>query len=137
MWQAQPCIVFLLNRCCRSHYIDADPDLACHFYADPDPASHFDSDPDTSLQIKVQTLKMFSNMLICHTFWLVIYKLLRIRIRILPFNLMRIRNTGYMYGIGTLCLYSCSIQICIHLNSYSRRPEDPKDEEEPKFLVFL
>jgi hypothetical protein len=68
---------------------------------DPDPAFHFDAnlDPDSNFQIQAH-LKKCSNRLIFHTFWLVIYQLMRmriqliilmrIRIRILPFNLMRI-----------------------------------------------
>jgi hypothetical protein len=27
------------------HYLDEDPDPACHFDADPDPTFHFDADP--------------------------------------------------------------------------------------------
>ncbi len=54
---------------------------------------HFDAhaDPDFSLQINVQNFEKCSNRLICHTFWLVICKMMRIRIRILPFNLTRFR----------------------------------------------
>jgi hypothetical protein len=83
----------------------ADPNPACHFDADPDPTFHFRADPDPSFQIKAKTLKKCSNRLIFYTFWLVICKLMRsgssftfirIRIRILPFNLTRIqtRNNG-------------------------------------------
>jgi len=87
-----------MDQCCGSASLDADPDPACHL--DPDPSF---------------PLKKCSNRLIFHTFWLVIWKLMRIRIRIriqlitlmrmqirillitlkriwvLPFNLMRIR----------------------------------------------
>jgi hypothetical protein len=62
---------------------------------------HFGVDPDLdpSFQIKAQNLEKRSNRLIFHTLWLVIGKLMRIRIQlitlmriwILPFNLMRIR----------------------------------------------
>jgi hypothetical protein len=68
MWQAQPCI-FLLNQCCESHYIEADPVLACHFYADPDPACHFDSDPDTSFHSNLENVLKYahlSHILACH-----------------------------------------------------------------------
>ncbi len=55
---------------------------------------HFDADPhpNPSLQIKLKTLKKYSNSLIFHsTFWLVICKLMR--------NLKRIRihNTGCVH----------------------------------------
>ncbi len=73
------------------HHVDADPDL--------DPSDHYDAypDPDPSFQIKAQNLE---KVLTFYTFWLGICKLTRIRIliqliifmriRILPFNLMRI-----------------------------------------------
>ncbi len=72
---------------------------------------HFDADPDPSFPIKAQNLEKCKNRLLFHTFWLVICKLMRIRIRIqaitlmririrtLPFHLMRIRihTTGWHF----------------------------------------
>ena len=78
-------------------HFDADPDLACHFDADPNPSFHFDAGPNPDLQLKAPNLeKVLIKRLIFHTFWLDIHKLMRIRIRMLPFNLMwiRIRNTA-------------------------------------------
>ncbi len=54
--------------------------------AGPDPTSHpvADPDPDPSFHIKTQTLKKmlkYRVRLIFHTFWIVIYKLMRMRIR--------------------------------------------------------
>jgi hypothetical protein len=103
-------------------HFDANPDLDPTFYLDAGP----DLDPDPSFQIKAQNLKKSSNMLILHILachlqidadpdpypsyritlmWLRIHlftvmrMLMRMlmRIRILPFNLMRIRihNTGF------------------------------------------
>jgi hypothetical protein len=64
--------------------IDEDPD--------PDPTSHLNTDseldPDPRFQIRAQTLK---KVLIFHTFWLVICKLMGIRIRIQLITLIRIR----------------------------------------------
>ncbi len=60
--------------------VDANPDPAYHFHADPDPIFHFDADLDPSFQIR--PLKMCLNRLMIQTFWPVICKLLRIRIRI-------------------------------------------------------
>jgi hypothetical protein len=58
--------------------------MVFHFDADPD--------PDPSFQMKAQNLKkVYSNLLIFHTFWLVICKLMRFRIRIQLKTLMRIR----------------------------------------------
>ncbi len=75
------------TRVADPYNFDADP--ACHFDADPDPTLHFDADPDPSFQIKAQNLeKKCSNRLIFHTFWLVICKLMRIRIQLI--TLMRI-----------------------------------------------
>jgi hypothetical protein len=85
-------------------HFDAEPDPACHFDADPDPnpACHFDgdpdpdptfpfdADPDLSIQTKAKKLVKCSNLLIFHTFWLVICKLMRIRIQIQLVTLMRI-----------------------------------------------
>jgi hypothetical protein len=62
-------------------FFDAGPDL--------DPTFHSDQDPDPSLQILAQTHEKCLNRLIFHTFWLVICKLMRIRILI--FYLMQIR----------------------------------------------
>ncbi len=84
-------------------FSDADPDSACHSdsnaVADPDPTFHFDTDPDLypdpSFQIKAQNLeKKCSSRLIFHTFWLVIYKLMRIRIQ--HITLMRIGILPYL-----------------------------------------
>jgi hypothetical protein len=69
---------------------DPDPDPACHFHADPDLSFHFDADLDPSFQ-KGSTLKKCLNRLICHTFWLVICKLMWIRIRIQLIALIQIR----------------------------------------------
>ncbi len=55
---------------------------------DPDPACHFDVVPDSDpiFHIKAQSLlKVLKNRLIFHTFWLAIYKLMRIRIQISTF----------------------------------------------------
>ncbi len=85
---------------------DPDPYPACHFDPDPDSTIHADAIPDTdpSFKIKARNLKKCSNRLILHIIWLVICKLMRIRIqlitlmriRILPSNLkwIRIHNTG-------------------------------------------
>jgi hypothetical protein len=92
-------------------YFDADPDPTFHPDADPDPypTFHPDADPDPYstfhpvwIRIRVQILaskeglkplKKCSNRLIFHTFWLVICKLMRIRmrIRIQLIIMMRIR----------------------------------------------
>ncbi len=57
---------------------DADPYSTFHLDADPDP----DSDPAPSFQVKAQTLeKVLNRLLVLQTFWLVICKLMRIRIR--------------------------------------------------------
>jgi hypothetical protein len=92
---------------CQPRYVTsiigfADPD---HHDVDPDPACYFDPDPDPSFQMRLRILKKCSNRLIFHTCWLVIDKWMQIRlqlitlirIRILPFSLMRIRirNTDY------------------------------------------
>jgi hypothetical protein len=55
--------------------VDADPTF--HPDANPDP------DTDPSFQIKAQTLEKCSNRLLFHTLWLVISKLMQIRIRFL------------------------------------------------------
>ncbi len=81
--------IFIL--CGSGFLFDVGPDL--------DPNFHSDQDPDPSLQIKAQTHEKCLNRLIFHTFWLVICKLMRIRIqfitsmqiRTLIFYLMRIR----------------------------------------------
>jgi hypothetical protein len=103
----------------------ADPDPACHFDADPDPAFHFDADPYPSFLIK----KKCSNRLILLTFWLVICKLMRIRIQlitliriqlttlmririqILLFNLMRIRNHNTSDPDSTFTLILIRIRL--------------------------
>ncbi len=59
----------------------ADPP---HFDADPDPACHLDPDPSFPL-------KWCSNMLIFHTFWLFICKLMRIRIQLITLMRMQIQ----------------------------------------------
>ncbi len=70
------------NQCCGSGYCSAiwsgsGPDLDCHFDADPDPdlTFHFYADPDPSVQIKAQNLEKVH----IPTFWLFIFKLMRIR----------------------------------------------------------
>jgi hypothetical protein len=75
---------------CGSGFLfDAGPNLDSTF--------HSDQDPNPTLQIMAQTYEKCSNRLIFHRFWLVICKLLQIRIqlitsmqiRILIFYLMR------------------------------------------------
>ncbi len=62
------------------HHFDPDPD--------PDPACHFD--PDPSFQRRAQNLEKVPILYsIFHTFWLVICKLMRIRVRIQLITLMR------------------------------------------------
>ncbi len=111
------------HQCCASASLWCDPDPTCNFDADPepDPACHFDADPgpdpafyfdaEPDLDPSFQQ-KKFSNRLIFHTFCFVVSKLMRIRIRIqlmtlmciririLPFNLMRIwiHNSGTHYS---------------------------------------
>ncbi len=53
------------------HHFDLDPDPACHFDADPEPAYHFEADRDPTFHFDGDAP-------------------MRIRIRILRFNLMRI-----------------------------------------------
>ncbi len=69
-----------------------DPDPSCPFDADPDPTFPFDPspDPDPIFQIKAQNLEKVLKKAHFPHFCLVICKLMRIRVRILPFNLMRI-----------------------------------------------
>ncbi len=89
------------------HHVDVDPDSEFHWMriririlfdadADPDPTFHPDADPDLDAiyEIKAQTREKCPNMLIFHTFWHVICKLMRIRIQII--NLMRIQVTKMM-----------------------------------------
>jgi hypothetical protein len=78
---------------------DADPDPACHFDADPDPTFDFDADPDPDLASKkrLKTLKKCLNKRIFHTYWLVICKLMRIRIRNQLITLMRMRTGSGSY----------------------------------------
>ncbi len=93
------------------HQFDADADPACHFDAVPDPADHVDADPDPdpsfhfdvyryvpdpdpSFTYRLKTLTKGSNRLIFHTFWLVISKLMQIRIQLITFAWIRIHNTA-------------------------------------------
>ncbi len=79
------------------HHIDADQDPACHF--DPDPSFYFDADQDPSFQIKALNLERLISIYIlaCHLqlyavrIRIQLIALRRIRILILPFNLMLIR----------------------------------------------
>jgi hypothetical protein len=69
-------------------HFDVDQDTACHVEADPDPGPtfHFDADQDPSFKIKAQKSKprkKCSTRLIFHTLWLVIGKLIRIRIQLI------------------------------------------------------
>jgi hypothetical protein len=69
------------------HHLDADtdpdPDLAYQFdedpNQDPDPTFHFNADPDPSFQIKARDLEKVVKMEHIPLFWLVICKLMRIR----------------------------------------------------------
>jgi hypothetical protein len=78
-------------------YADVDPDLdsACHFDADadpdPDPTFHFYGFLIRILasKVRLKTLKKCSNKLIFHTLRLVIFKLMRILIRIQLITLLR------------------------------------------------
>ncbi len=82
-----------------TYHPDADPDadLDSKFLFDADQHSNFHPDadpgldPDPSFQIKAQTIEKVLNMLIFHTFWLVICKLMRIRFRIKLMTMMWIR----------------------------------------------
>jgi hypothetical protein len=67
-------------------YADPDPDPACHLYADPDPIFHFVADPDPACLFDAIWILSFTLMLIR----ILLVTLMRIRIRNLPFNLMRI-----------------------------------------------
>ncbi len=78
--------------------------------ADPDPTFHPDADPDPNPDSSFQCL----NRLIFHTFWLVICKSMRIRIRfrVQPITLMRIRILIFNWsgcGFGSTTLYSMYI----------------------------
>jgi hypothetical protein len=93
-------------------HFDASPDLACHFDADPDPTFHFAADPDPSVQVKGRTLEKCSNRLIFHTFWLVICKLMRIRIQFTTLIRIRIQFITLMrtqirikFKVGQQCFY--------------------------------
>jgi len=55
-----------------------------------------DTDPDPGFQIKTQTLEKCSCRVIFHTFWLVICKLMRIKIQLI--TEMRIRIFFYEYA---------------------------------------
>jgi hypothetical protein len=63
-----------------THHLDADPDAGpdstYHPDADPDP------DPDPCFQINAQTLEKIYKLAQILTFWLVICKLMRTRMRI-------------------------------------------------------
>jgi hypothetical protein len=66
------------------HLFDADPDPTFHCEADADPTFHCDadSDPDSNFKMKAQNLeKVFMLANIPKPFWLVICKLMQIRIR--------------------------------------------------------
>ncbi len=94
----------------------ADPDPAYHIDVYPDPVLtfHFDADPDPdpSFQIKAQTMKKCSNRLVFHTFWLVICKLMRIRIQLI--TLMRIHNTDVKNTAGDKFTSILHVQIHVH-----------------------
>jgi hypothetical protein len=94
---------------------DADPDSACHFHADPDsdpdPTRHFDSDPDPSFRI----------------FWLVICKLMRMRIRIQLIKLMRNRIQLVTKRCGSCLSTRCgSLRIRIHNIDQNDADPDPQ-----------
>jgi hypothetical protein len=67
--------------------------------ADPDPTFHLDADPDPdpSFQIKAQNLEKVLKWLIFQTCWLVICKLMQIRLRIQLTTLMRIRIRVFLF----------------------------------------
>jgi len=86
------------------HHVDPDstyhPDADSGFLFDADP------DPDTSFQMKAQTIEKCTNRLIFQSFWLVICKLMRIRIlfRIQLITLMRIQVLIFIpSGCGSGC----------------------------------
>jgi hypothetical protein len=78
------------NSVADPHHVDADPNPACHFDADidPYPTFHCDAvpDPDPNPSFQKCTIR-----LIFHKFWLVICKLMRIRIQLITLMRMRIR----------------------------------------------
>jgi hypothetical protein len=83
-----------------TYHPDADQDHDFHlmrmrilFDADPDLTFNPDAvpDPDPNFQIRRKPLKECSNRLIFSTFWFVICKMMRIRIRFQLITLMRIR----------------------------------------------
>ncbi len=80
------------------HYFDADPDPVCHFDADLDPARHFDADQHPTFHFDAGTdpdlCFASKGRLIFYIFWLVICKLMRIRIQLITFTRIRIHNTG-------------------------------------------
>ncbi len=90
------------NRCVDPHYIDADPDPACHLNEDPEPTFHFDADPDPNFQINAQNTESVQigsysipnifRLAICKLMriWIQFITLMRMRIRILHFNLIGI-----------------------------------------------
>jgi hypothetical protein len=92
------------------HGSAADPDPACHFDADPDPTFHFAAvpDPDPGLQVKAQNLEKvlkygyFPYILACHL-QIDAYPDPAYHVRILPFNLMRIR----IHNTAAWALKSC------------------------------
>ncbi len=114
----------------------ADPDPACHFDADPDPTCHFDTDPDPSFQIKAQNLENrlklahIQYILACHLqidpypaynfdadpmrIRIRIQHITLRRIRIRPFNLMRIHadaDPQHCYPTITIHFYFFSVSL--------------------------
>ncbi len=77
----------ILNIDADSHHFEADPDPAWHFDADPDPAFHFDADPDPTF---IDTDLDPDPVYLFDADPDPAYFSMRIRSRILPFNLMRI-----------------------------------------------
>ncbi len=97
-----------VRQCSDPHYSDADPVLTFYFDTQTDPAFHFDADrdpystfhfdadphPHPSFQKRLRKLKKCLNRFIFHSFWLLICKLMRIRIQLI--TLMRIHNTDVL-----------------------------------------
>ncbi len=81
------------SRCGSGFFFDSDPDPTFH------PDANSVPDPDPSFQIEAKTLKCL-NRLIFHTFWLVVRKLMRIRIRfrIQLITLMQIRILIFIWS---------------------------------------
>jgi hypothetical protein len=85
------------------HHIDEDSDPACHFDADPDPAGHLDSapNPDPACPFDADVDPDFFTL---------------IRIRILNFNLMRIRIRNAYFNLKFFAPFSCfSIELSLNL----------------------